>query len=210
MPLTAGQQGRGKTTQGSSGSANASPALEWLWKHLRDTPHPQVLDCGPVWQATVDVLLRRKAKIHVADLITPALSGDIAYWDRSGKVPVFCAAKFLEQLPALPADSLSAIFGWHLLDLLPRDALPELMSRWLAGLEPGGVLFCLLREPYLLAGAEMMWWLGSLNVLASDREGRKAFPYPALSNREMERLAPQASVKTFLTRSGRREVLVIK
>jgi len=88
--------------------------------------------------------------------------------------------------------------------------LPELMSRWLAGLEPGGVLFCLLREPYLLAGAEMMWWLGSLNVLASDREGRKAFPYPALSNREMERLAPQASVKTFLTRSGRREVLVIK
>jgi hypothetical protein len=209
MLLTAGRQGSAKSAQAGSHPANTSPALEWLWKHLRDIPHPQILDCGPVWQATVDVLLRRKAKVHIADLVTPALSGDAAYWRRSGKVPVFDVAKFLEQFPTLPAESLSAIFGWHLLDLLPREALPELMNRWLSCLQPGGVLFCLLREPYLPAGAEMMWWLDNLTVLAAGREGRKPFPYPALSNREMERLAPQASVKTFLTRSGRREVLVI-
>ena len=205
-----GQPSSPKNPPSVSGSTTTSPALEWLWKYLRDTPHPQILDCGPVSQATVDVLLRRKAKIHVADLTTPALSGDATFWNRSGKVPVFQTEEFLRQLPVLRAESISAIFGWHLLDLLPRDALPDLMNRWLASLQPGGVLFCLLREPKLVAGAEMMWWLVNLNALASDPDGRKPFAYSALSNREMERLSPQCSVKTFLTRSGRREVLVIK
>ncbi|MFB3920510.1 MAG: hypothetical protein ACE145_02240 [Terriglobia bacterium] len=188
----------------------ASPALEWLWKYLRDIPHPEILDCGPVSPSSVDIYLRRGAKIHVADLITPSLNSLGNYWNRSAKVPVFETAKFLEQLPAFPAESLSTIFGWHLLDLLPREALPDLMERWLASLQPGGVLFCLLREPKLAAGAEMMWWLVNLNLLASDPEGRKPFPHPPVTNREMERLAPQCSVKTFLTRSGRREVLIVK
>ncbi len=193
-----------------SSSATTSPALEWLWKYLRDVRHPQILDCGPVAQATVDVFLRRKAKIHVADLITPSLKSLEKFWNRSAKVPVFETAKFLEQLPAFPEESLSTIFGWHLLDLLPREALPELMIRWLTSLQPGGVLFCLLREPKLVAGAEIMWWLDSLNTLASDPGGRKPFVFDPLTNREMERLAPQCSVKTFLTRSGRREVLIVK
>lgn len=205
-----GQPSSAKNSPSVSGSATASPALEWLWKYLRDVPHPQILDCGPVSQATVDVFLRRGAKVHVADLMTPCLKSLATFWNRSGKVPVFNAAKFLEQLPEFPAESLSAIFGWHLLDLLPREALPDLMNRWLASLQPGGVLFCLLREPNLGAGAEMRWWLVNLTALAFDPEGRKPFAYSALSNREMERLAPQCSVKTFLTRSGRREVLVIK
>ena len=205
-----GQPTSAKNPPSASGSATTSPALEWLWKYLRDVPHPQILDCGPVSQATVDVFLRRGAKVHVADLITPSLSSETTFWNRSGKVPVFNTAKFLEQLPTFPEESLSTIFGWHLLDLLPRDALPDLMNRWLASLQPGGVLLCLLREPNLVAGAEMMWWLVNLKALASDPDGRKPFTYAALSNREMERLAPECSVKTFLTRSGRREVLVIK
>ncbi len=205
-----GQQSSAKNPSHTSGSANTSPALEWLWKYLRDAPHPQILDCGPVSQATVDVLLRRGAKVHVADLITSSLNNEGTFWDRSKKVPAFMTAKFLDQLPTFQPESLSAIFGWHLLDLLPRVTLPELMNRWLASLQPGGVLFCLLREPSLAAGAEMLWWLDGLAVLASRRDRRKPFPYPALSNRETERLAPQSNVKTFLTRSGRREVLVIK
>jgi hypothetical protein len=205
-----GQPIRVKNSLFAPGSAVTSPALEWLWKYLRDVPHPQILDCGPVSQATVDVFLRRGAKIHVADLITPSLNSLEKFWNRSAKVPVFETAKFLEQLPSFPEESLSTIFGWHLLDLLPREALPDLMDRWLTSLQPGGVLFCLLREPKLVAGAEIMWWLDNLNTLASDPDGRKPFVIDPITNREMERLAPQCNVKTFLTRSGRREVLIVK
>ena len=208
MSVTAGQQGRTKPTR--AGPATASAALEWLWQQLHDVPHPHMLDCGPICQATVDVLLRRGAKLYVTDLMTPAREGNSQFWDRRGKVPVFRLHDFLAQLPEIPEESLSAIFCWHLLDLLPRDVLPGLVDRFFSCLQPGGVLFCLLREPYLAAGAEMMWWLENLTTLATGREGNKPFPYPALSNREMERLARSRSIKAFLTRSGRREVLAIK
>jgi hypothetical protein len=207
MPLIAGQPGLSKSTRASPTSA----ALEWLWQQLlHDVPHPHILDCGPISQATVDVLLRRGAKLYVTDLITPAREGNAMFWDRRGKTPLFRLTDFLAQLPDIPVESLSLVFCWHLLDLLPREALPGLVNRLFSCLQPGGVLFCLLREPYLPAGAEMMWWFENLTTLATGREGNKPFPYPALSNREMERLVPFGSVKTFLTRSGRREVLAIR
>lgn len=208
MPLTASQPGPTRPTR--PGAATASAALAWLWQELHDVSHPHILDCGPICQASVDVLLRRKAKLYVTDLVTPAREKDSQFWDRRGKVPVFRLNDFLAQLPAIPAASLSVIFCWHLLDLLPRDVLPGLVDRLFSFLRPSGVLFCLLREPYLPAGAEMMWWLENLTTLATGHEGSRPFPYPALSNREMERLASSGSVKTFLTRTGRREVLAIK
>jgi hypothetical protein len=209
MPLTAGRQGSTQTTRSGAASTATSPALEWLWKYLSDVPNPQVLDCGPVFQATVDVLLRRGAKVHVADLVTPVLKGEARLWDRRGKVPVFCVSELLAQLPAIPRASLTVIFGWHLLDLLPHEARASVVDHWLSLLQPGGVLFCLLREPYLPKGAEILWWLENLYALASGGEGSRSFPYPAVSNREMEKLVPPGSIKTFLTRTGRREVLAV-
>jgi hypothetical protein len=47
-------------------------------------------------------------------------------------------------------------------------------------------------------------------VLGSDVESDTPFPHPALTNREVERLVPGGNVKTFLTRSARREILAIK
>lgn len=210
MSLSAGRQGQSKATRVEPGLANASPALECLWQRLRDVRHPRFLDCGPVWQATVNVLTRRGAKLYVVDLISPARQHDLPFWNHTRKSPVFRPELFLAQLPEIPLASLSAIFCWHLLDLLPREALPTIVSGLFSYLQPGGVLFCLQREPYLRAGAEAMWWLASLTALAADREGNQPFPYPALTNREMERLVAPASIKTFLTRSGRREVLAMK
>lgn len=209
MPLTARQQGSTRTTGSGSAPTATSPALEWLWKYLSDVPNPQILDCGPVFQATVDVLLRRRAKVHVADLVTPAMKNEARLWDRSGKVPVFRVSELLAQFPKIPQGSLTVILGWHLLDLLPREAHAEVVGRWLSYLQPGGALFCILREPYLPKGAETLWWLENLKTLASASEGSKPFPYPAITNREMERLSLPGNVKTFLTRTGRREVLVV-
>jgi hypothetical protein len=47
-------------------------------------------------------------------------------------------------------------------------------------------------------------------VLGSTIESRVPFPYPALTNRDIERLVPGGAVKMFLTRSARREILIMK
>ncbi len=203
-------QGPTKSTRAAAGQATQSFGLEWLWQYLRDIRHPHVLDCGPVRQATVEVLLRRGAKVYVADLVSPALQGDSRFWDRRRKTPSFRIDDFLAQLPKIPPASVSAILCWQLLDLLPHDSLAALILQMYLYLQPAGVLFCLLREPHLPSGVEPIWWLETLTILRKDREGSKPFPYPALTNREMEQLIPTGSVKTFLTRSGRREVLAIK
>jgi hypothetical protein len=210
MLRTVGRKGHPKLTNAGAIPAVASPALEWLWRHLQDVRHPHALDCGPVNPASVNVLLRRGAKLYVADLISPARNKPAAFWDRSKKHPVFRVEKFLAQLPEIPPESLSAIYCWHLLDLLPRESLPTVAQRLCYFLHSGGVLFCLLHEPSLTSGADSMWWLENLTNLNRGGSGKEPYPYPALSNREVERLVPDTTVKTFLTRSGFREVLLMK
>ena len=204
-----------RTSQDSQRSSAAHPAtpsraLEWLWQNLRDVPRPHILDCGPVYQATLDVLLKRGAKLYFTDLVTLARQSDSKFTRQLGKRTVFLIDEFLGNLPPIPPNSLSAIACWHLLDLLPRDALPGFVAKLWSYIRPGGVLFCLLREPYLATGAGTRWWFDSLMVLGSDVESDIPFPHPALTNREVERLVPGGNVKTFLTRSARREILAIK
>ncbi len=188
----------------------ASPALEWLWKYLRDTPRPRFLDCGPVSASTVRVLLQRRAKLYVADAIAPLQRGDPALWKPEGKKLVFDPQAFMERLPRIPPASLTVICAWHLLDLLPRESRGKLVEKLFGLLQPGGVFFCLLREPSLAAGVDTYWWFETLQTLSMGGHGQRNFPYPAVSNREVEQLASGTSAKTFLTRSGRREVVILK
>ena len=153
----------------------------------------------------------RGAKLYHSDLITPAQQSNSVFWSRQGKTPVFLVEDFLAQIPPIPPESLSAICCWGLLDLLPHEALPPLggassiptFSRTVCS-SPS----CANRTR--ATGAETRWWFESLTVLGSSDRSQKPFPYPALTNREMERLFPGGNVKTFLTRSGRREVLGVK
>jgi len=199
-------------SKGSPATSQAAPsrALEWLWQNLRDVKRPHILDCGPAYQATLDVLLKRGAKIYISDLVTLARQSDSKFVRRLGKTTVFLIDEFLDNLPPIPPDSLSVIACWHLLDLLPREALPSLVTKLWSYIRPGGVLFCLLREPALANGAGTRWWFESLVALGSDVESGLPFLYPAITNREIERLVPNSNVKTFLTRSSRREILAIK
>ena len=209
MSVNANQEGVTRPAPPGGKPATPSRALEWLWQHFSSVSYPQILDCGRVRQSTVDALLGRGSKVYLADLLTPLQRAEPALWDRSGKHPLFLLAELLKQLPDIPPASLSAVFCWHLLDLVPRDALPTLVGRMSSLLGPGGVLYGFLREPSLTQGAEATWWLETLTALGNTGEGKEPFPYPALTNREMERLVPWGTVKTFLTRSGRREVLAV-
>lgn len=198
-----------RSTGSGSALGHSSPALEWIWKYLSDLPTPRIMDCGPVSQATVDVLLRRHAKIHIADLVTPLLREEAQFWDRRGKIAAFRTDVFLSQLLPIEPQSLTAIFAWNILDLLPHEAHAPVAAKWFSYLRPGGVLFCILREPRLEKGAETTWWLESLTTLGCAREGTRPYAHPVVTNREVEKLSPDSSVKTFLTRSGRREVVVL-
>ena len=190
--------------------AGASQGLDWLWRHLQDVRHPRILDCGPICQATLEVLVKRRTKLYAAGLITPAFQNDARFWDRSKKIPLFLVSDFLGQLPEIPPHSLTAILSWNLLDFVPHDAVPDVIGKLFSLLEPLGVLFCILRESHITNGAERRWWLESLNTPRSQADNQKTFPNPPISNREVERFLPGASIKTFLTRSGRREVLAMR
>lgn len=187
-----------------------SQALEWVWNYLRDVENPHVLDCGTVSSSTVSALIRRHAKVYVADLIAPLQRNDPAYWQQSGKQVVFRLDELLKRIPEISPASLRLICCWHLLDLVPRDHLPELVTHLLSLLEPGGIFFCFLRESNLTSGKEGRWQFENLTTLGADRETAGEFPYSPLSNREIEKLTVGYSLKTFLTRSHRREVVVLR
>jgi hypothetical protein len=193
-----------------TGDAKVSGSLDWLWARLRDNPRPRVLDCGPVRESTVNVLVERGSKLYVADLLSFVSGSNGNLWDRAGKTPVFRTERLLSELPVIPPGSLSVAFCWQLLDLLPREALAAVVRRMYLYLEPSGVLFFILREACLTKGADTIWYLETLTKLGARTGGEKPFPYPPLSNREMERLIPTGIVKTVLTRSGLREVLAVR
>jgi hypothetical protein len=209
MALTKSQE---DASRKAAGSPNASRGLQWLWQHLSHLRHPHCFDCGPIHQSTLDVLLLRGAKLYLGDLITAAFENSPALWARQGKTAVFLVDDFLAQLPPIPPESLSVICCWGLLDLLPHDALPQVVERFHSFLQPGGVLFSILREPHVTTGAETRWWFETLTVLGSSENSRKPTPYlyPSVTNREIERLFGGANFTTYLTRSGRREVLAVK
>lgn len=198
------------TSRTSASSSTTSRGLEWLWQYLSHRPNPSFFECGPVHQSTLDVLVLRAAELYVTDLITPAQQSDSAFWSRQEKTTVFLIDDYLAQIPAIPPDSISVILSWGLLDALPHESLPRLMECLHSYLEPGGVLFGILREPNLRSGSDTRWWFENLTALGADSGRSKPFAYPALTNREVERLFPGGNIKTFLTRSGRREILGIK
>jgi hypothetical protein len=210
MPLASHRQAPSKPIEAGAGAGQLSRGLEWLWQQLQDVRQPHVLDCGRMRPPTMQVLLHRGAKIYVADLLSPLRNGAPNLWVRAEKTPVFQLQELLRQVPEIPEESLAAVFCWQLLDLVPHTALAELIARLVLYLRPGGVLFCQVREPYLPQGAETEWWLETLTTLGRSGDGKLAFTYPPITNRQMESLLPSASVKTFLTRAGLREVLVLR
>jgi hypothetical protein len=204
------QEGSRRKPSSGDSSSVPSQALQWIWNYLQDVANPLVLDCGSVSSSTIGVLTKRRAKVYVADLIAPLQRGGSSYWRQEGKQTLFCLDKLLQEIPEITPASLSLVCGWHLLDLVPRDVVPELVRSFLSLLGPGGIFFCFLREPNLSAGKEGRWWLDSLTTLGGEGEGSGQFPYTPLSNREIEKLTAGCSLKTFLTRSHRREVVVLK
>jgi len=204
------QEASRKKSSSGQISVVRSQALEWIWNYLQDVATPHVLDCGTVSSATVSILIKRHAKVYVGDLIAPLQRDDPAYWRQEGKQVLFRLDELLKQVPRVPPGTLSLVCCWHLLDLVPRNHVPDLVRFFLSLIGPGGIFFCFLRERNLALGKDGRWRLETLTTMGAEGEGTGEFPYAPLSNREIEMLTPGCSIKTFLTRSHRREVVVLK
>lgn len=209
MLLTSRQE-TAKTASRNETTPMPSHGLEWLWQQLRDVRRPHILDCGPLRQTTLDVLLKRGVKLYVGDIISSLQRGNPKFWDKTQKVPRFLTQVLLEQIPNLEAGSQDGVFCWHLLDLVPAEAVEPTVDRLFSLLKPGGILFAIIRQPYLAEGSDTVCWLDGLNSIQTAPEGKKPFAYPVITNRVVENLFPAGSVKIFLTRVGRREVVALK
>lgn len=204
------REGLGRKSSSVQSSAIPSQALQWIWNFLQDVDCPHVLDCGAVSSATVSVMVKRHAKVYVADLLAPLQCDDPKLWRKEGKLSIFCLDELLKDVPGVPPSTLNLICCWHLLDLVPREQLADLVNHLLSLLAPGGIFFCFLRESNLAEGREARWRFETLTTLGAEEAGSGQFPYAPLSNREIENLTAGCSLKTFLTRSHRREVVVLK
>ncbi len=210
MQAASGRMRPAKPAPSDRVSGLPSPALEWLWKYLGDVRQPKILDCGPIRWSTIRILLARNAKLYVGDVISPLLNTSAKFWDRSGKAPVFKINDLLAEFPPVPPATLTGAFCWHLFDLLPISIFPQVIEKVMSWIAPGGALFFMLREPYLHAGVDAQWGMESLKVIVSMRLADRAFPNPVVSNRDVEKVVPPGSLKVFLTRSGRREIIALK
>lgn len=187
-----------------------SQSLEWLWQILKDDRYPAVLDCGPVHTSTFELLLARHARLYAGDMLRPLLESDPELWDRTRKEAVFKTASLLDNLPPVPPESLSLILAWNVFDLIPSQAVAGVFNHLLSCLKPQGLLFLMLREPSRTAGVETRIWLEKLTALRAEPDASRPFPYPPVTNRQIENLAQGCSVKIFLTRAGRREIAVLR
>jgi hypothetical protein len=208
MPTLTGSKGSNVPTSPPMGLA--SPALEWMWKQMPEVDRPAALCCGTIRQSTLNVFLQRGIKAFLGNAVGHLLSNEKMLWEGTGKEASFKPNLLLDLLPQVKAGSLSVVLTWQLFDLLPRDPLPEVFSHLCSLLMPGGFMLCILREPYLNKGRNAQWWLESPLTLGVGGEDAGEFVYPSLTNREIERLAHPSTIKTFLTRTGRREILVCK
>jgi len=158
----------------------------------------------------IDLLLRRNVKLYLGDAISPLLNDNARFWDQKGQTPVFKLGDFMAEFPPVPLGTLTAAFCWHLFDLLPVGLVPDVVERLMSLISPGGVLFFMLREPSLQTGADAQWGIEGLKVIVSTRVSDRPYPNPVVTSREIEKAVPPGSLKVYLTRSGRREIIARK
>ncbi len=125
---------------------------EFLW-HLDGIGHGQLLDLGPVSQATLNFFIERGFKVYTEDMLRSwqlfgraeeeqfqSLGDGAASPDRS---PEACAERFLAANLRHAEDSIDAVLLWDLLDYLDKDMVSRLVARLTKLIRDGGAVFAI-------------------------------------------------------------------
>jgi len=191
---------------------------EFLWQ-LNGIGHGQLLDLGPVWQATVSFFIERGFKIYAEDLLgswrdflneeaesSRHLVSDNEAPDRS---PAAVAERFLSSNLHHASDSFDAVFLWDLLDYLDSETTSCVVARLTTLVRDGGVVLAMFhtRMP------EVFYRYRLLDALNLELVAAPALvpPKHIYQNREMQDLFGRfRSSKTFVGRDQLREVVFVK
>lgn len=205
----------------SGENVRSSNGLKEFLRHLGTPEDGQMLDLGPVSQATVDFFTGRRFKVYSNDLLrgwhgflsaelvtlmggsTPAAgaTGAIARPD-----PAERATRFVTALLDYPAAKFHGVLAWDLADYLPPEVVQAFVVRLHELVRPGGGVLAIFhnRAPerfhrYRVVNAERVEYLPATAPVPFGR---------ALPNREILNLFSNfRSSKTFMGRDQIREAL---
>ena len=219
---TAAAPARSGALSPSTADSNRRPSnglKDFLWL-LSDVQQGQLLDLGPVSQATVSFFTGRGFKIYSDDLLR-AWRGFLdaeenrlrASSTKPAKEAEFSlsvlAQKFLQSSVAYPPESFHAILVWDLLDYLEEELLADLVSRFYAMLRPGGVVLGLFHSKK--PEAFHRYRIPDADTIELYQASAPCAPLRLLQNRDLMKLfAAFRSSKTFVGRDQLREGLFLK
>lgn len=190
---------------------------DFLWL-LSDVRQGQLLDLGPVSQATVSFFTGRGFKVHSDELLRSWKEFLRTKDDALRKQPVgepmaadpaALAEEFLSRELRFEAESLHAILAWDLFDYLEAELLPRVVNRLYEVLRPGGVLLALFHD----RAPEQYYRYRVLDAQTIEMVPAMAPgpPQRFLQNRDILNLfSAFKSSKTYVSRDRNREGLFTK
>ncbi len=205
----------------SGENVRSSNGLKEFLRHLGTPEDGQMLDLGPVSQATVDFFTGRRFKIYTNDLLrgwhnflsaelATLMAGSTPAAGATGAAarpdPAERAVRFVTGFLDYPAASFHGVLAWDLADYLPPEVVQAFVARLHELVRPGGGVLAIFhtRAPerfhrYRVVNAEGVEYLPATAPVPFGR---------ALPNREILNLFSSfRSSKTFMGRDQIREAL---
>jgi hypothetical protein len=209
---------RAAAPSAAGGQLRVSNGLkDFLWL-LSDVERGNLLDLGPVTQATVSFFTEKGFKVYAEDVLRSwkahlseeeermrrASAGTEAAMD-----PASQAQAFLDANLSYAEETFHAILAWDVFDYFESELLPRVASRLYSLLRPGGVLLAVFHSKmpeqfhrYRVVDAQALELVPTLAPVP---------PRRALQNRELLNLfSAFRSSKTFVGRDQLREGLFTK
>lgn len=191
---------------------------DFLW-HLDGVKHGNLLDLGPVWQATVTFFIERGFKVHTEDVIRAWKDFLHTEMERMCALPpgqdapemslAARAERFLSANLQYPSETFDAVLAWDLLDYLDDELVTRVVNRLTELLKRGGVVLAVFhnRKPESFHRYRVL-----------DGQTLELLPAPVLcptqrtyQNREILNLFGHFhSSKTFVGRDQLREGVLVK
>lgn len=231
MPLFDKLRGGHERTASAPARSIATPAIDstivrrpsnglkdFLWL-LSDVQQGNVLDLGPIAQATVSFFTERGFKLYSDDLLRSWKEFLAAKKEQTQEAPeagesasgdaAAIAKQFLETTLTYPPGTFHAVLLWDVLDYLDEALLPLVVARLYWLLHNGGVVLGIFhsKKPeslhrYRIADTENIELVPAAPLLP---------PLRQLQNRDLMNLfAAYRSSKTFVGRDQLREGLFLK
>lgn len=190
---------------GPGGELRPSNGLKQFFWELGGRERPAILDLGPVWQSTVQVLADFGCKIYSEDCL-----GELA--DALHEpVSASLAERFLGANLRYAPESLDGVIIWDILDLVPAELVEPLVARLREVLRPGGVVLAFFhnrREESFCFRRYRVVARDTIEMLEAPGDWQ---PQRIFQNRTLLNLfAAFHASKTFLSRDNLREALFVK